>query len=450
MNFKESKNIEIKKIVNNKFLKTVSAFANFGGGKIYFGINDDGSILGVENIDEEKLKIENMINDSINPLPKYDLLEIKVKEKIIIKLEVYAGLNTPYYYKGKAYTRFDTSTIVVDDYILKSLLLKGMNLRYEQQSSSKKYLTFNVLEKMFKDKLGVQELSLDVLKSLALYKDDSFNKAAELFADKNEISSIGLDMVRFGDTESVFLDRLTLEKISLLEQYEKALDFFDKWYSPYEEIVGFYRQKRIHIPREAFRESIANILCHRDYMINAKAKIACYKDRIEIVSPGGLPHGITEDEYIEGRISILRNEIIADVLHRLEIIEKFATGVKRIKSEYSEYKQKPIFKVMSNTVTVILPCIVYDEDGGLNDNNGGLNDNNGGLNDNNGGLNDNNGGLKSLFMIIKQNPGIKAKEASKLLENRSIRTIENQIKKLIDLDIIERRGSKKTGGYYVR
>ncbi len=361
MIFREDKHTELKETISKTFLKTISAFSNLDGGSIYFGVNDEGIIVGLQNIDEERMRIENLINDSIKPLPDYEMIVHKNSSKYFIELKVFTGDNPPYRYNEKTYIRKDTSTVIADDFTLKKLLLKGMNLRYEQVNYNNDNLEFSLLEKMLKEKIGIEKLSKDVLRSMGLYRNNSFNNAAALLADKNDISSSGIDIVRFGDTESIFLDRVREEKVSLLKQYNVALDFFDKWYAPYEEVVGFYRETRIHIPREAYREAIANLLCHRQFMVNAKAKIACYKDKIEIISPGGLPSGIEEEDYLKGKVSVLRNEIVAEVFHRLDIIEKFATGVKRIKREYESFEEKPLFEVSSSTIMVTLPCVSYDK-----------------------------------------------------------------------------------------
>lgn len=177
------------------------------------------------------------------------------------------------------------------------------NLRYEELPYTKE-LQFSELDRFLKEKIKIDDFTLDVLKTLGLYSDGNYNNGAALLADKNIFTAAcGVDMVRFGDSENIFLDRKTFKGVSLLLQYENALSFFDKWYAPYEEVVGFYRQKRIHIPREAFREAIANALCHRDFSINALIRVAAYKDRIEITSPGSLPSGISREEFLEGKFS---------------------------------------------------------------------------------------------------------------------------------------------------
>ena len=80
-----------------------------------------------------------------------------------------------------------------------------------------------------------------------------------------------------------------------------------------------------------------------------------FDDRIEIVSPGGLPSGITENEYLDGKISVLRNRNLANVFYRLGFVEIFGTGITRIKQLYEEGLIKPDFEVSENTIKIMLP-----------------------------------------------------------------------------------------------
>ena len=124
---KEKKNLEFKSTITNTFLKTVSAYSNFGDGEIWFGINDDGSVCGIEHPETVCIDIENRINDSISPKPKF---EMRVDtSKNIICLTVREGAYKPYLYKGKAY-RSDTTSVEVDQAELKSLVLEGSNLYF--------------------------------------------------------------------------------------------------------------------------------------------------------------------------------------------------------------------------------------------------------------------------------------------------------------------------------
>ena len=350
---KENRFTEFKEGLSSGFLKTVSAFANFGTGKILFGIKDDGSIKGIQNPDKMCLDIENKINDSIQPKPDFSFSINRNTD--VITLEVKDGAFKPYLYKGKAYRRSDTATVEVDQIELKRLILMGDNMSFEELPSPAQDLTFESFFRIIQQKLKLESLSTDVLKTLGFYtKKGEFNHAAALFADKNNFS--GIDMVRFGASISEILDRDILTNKSILEEYNQAIFFFEKYYQ-YEKIEGMERNLIERIPIEAFRETLANAIVHRVWDIPAHIRIAMYPDRIEIYSPGGLPSGISKEEYLKGYISRLRNPIIANVFFRLHLIEMFGTGIKRIMTCYEEYDVKPIFDISENNICVTLPVV---------------------------------------------------------------------------------------------
>ena len=129
-------------------------------------------------------------------------------------------------------------------------------------------------------------------------------------------------------------------------------------YYTYEEIVGAQRVARERIPEDAFREALANALVHRQWDVPQHVRISMFEDRVEIVSPGALPRGITEREYISGQASILRNPILGNVFFRLHIIERFGTGVARIRDAYRQSLREPDFAVFENSIKVTLPVLV--------------------------------------------------------------------------------------------
>ncbi|NLP48609.1 MAG: AAA family ATPase [Clostridiales bacterium] len=356
----EKYNLEFKREITVTFLKTVSAFANYNDGEVVFGVDDTGRPVGMQDLEEESLRIENMINSSLEPLPDYQITREETEGKTLIRLLVFKGKDTPYYYKGKAYKRADTSTVEVDRFELRRLALEGLNLNYEEKKAGTQKLSFDLLEKKLKEKVGIEKLNLDIMKTLNLYDQQGYyNYAAELFSDKNFLEFSGLDLVRFGDSISQILYRERINKKSLLFQYDRAIELFEQYYT-YEEIEGFLRQRKELIPKEAFREALANAIVHRVWDVNALIQIAMYEDRLEITSPGGLPAGMKQDEYLFGNISILRNPIVASVFHRLDIIEKFGTGISRINKEYKDSVTKPVFKIRENSVLIVLPVLNTD------------------------------------------------------------------------------------------
>lgn len=348
----EKRDLEWKVEITNSFLKTVSAFSNFGTGEIKFGINDDGTVIGIENPKKACLDLENKINDAISPKPDY---RFSVDENNVITLLVQEGPYKPYLYKGKAYRRNDTATVEVDQMELKRLTLEGMNLSYEALPAIDEDISFHYFEQILIEKLGITKMSDDVLRTLGFYtKDRRFNNAATLFADVNSFS--GVDIARFGESTNIILDRETIAGISVLEQYDRAVALFRKYYQ-YDLISGMERKKVDLVPETAFREALANALVHRNWDIPSHIRIAMYADKIEITSPGGLPNGITEDEYLNGNISNLRNPVIGNIFYRLNYIEMFGTGIHRIKTEYQNNPLQPEFSVSQNTIRIVLPVL---------------------------------------------------------------------------------------------
>lgn len=350
---KETKKLEFKSEITNTFLKTVSAFANYEGGRIIFGVSDDGKIIGLQDPVQSRLDIENKINDTIRPQPQFEL-EIQESDKTVT-LKVEAGRNTPYTYKSKAYRRSDTSTIEVDEAELVRLILQGRNIKYEELTARKQNLSFEILEKKVKRELGIENFNRDVLKTLNLYRDsDGYNNAAELLADENTFP--GVDIARFGESISVLLKRVTFEHESVLSELEKSISVYCDYYQ-YEEIRGFDRRKIEKIPEVAFRETLANAFIHRTWDVNAHIRVLMFDDRIEVLSPGGLPAGISEAEYLNGNVSILRNPILGNIFYRLHIVEILGTGILRIKEAYQQSSRKPIFEISDHSIKVILPVL---------------------------------------------------------------------------------------------
>lgn len=416
---KESRNLEYKENINsNTFMKTVSAYANYGTGEIVFGITDDGRKTGVLNPVDACLNLENKINDSLKPVPDY---KIEIREESLIVLTVYEGIYKPYLYKGKAYKRNDSATIEVERLEYNRLILEGCNQSFEETVSIDQNLTFQQLEKKFIDTMGITKLNIDILKTLELYSDkNGFNNAAALLADKNSFK--GIDIIRFGDSIDEIMDREFFDGISVISQLEKSTQMFWKYYQ-YEKIEGSERKIIDKVPEKAFREAIANALVHRMWDINAAIKVSMYSDRIEISSPGDLPAAISEEEYLNGQISILRNPIIGNVFFRLKYIEKFGTGILRINRAYANALIKPSYQIFSNSIKVILPVISTDYN--LNETE------------------------KMLLTFLKNRNNLTRKEIEKLSGMEKTKIIRG-LNNLIQKNIVQREGNGRGTRYKIK
>lgn len=359
--FGESNILEFKEKVSNTLFKTISAFANYKDGKILIGIADDGTIVGVNDVQSLKLSLENAINDNVLPRPDYEIKDSEYDGKSIIEIQIRKGRNVPYLYKGDAYRRMDTSTIKINENELFDLLLKKRNLSYDASESSNQNLKFDYLEKIMNEELNLTKVDINVLISLGLNKGGKFNIAAELLSNQNEVPNSFVDIVKFGNSTSVFLDRNRYEKCSVLKQYQETINMFQLHYKPYQVVEGFERVTKLRVPEAAFREAVANAIVHRDYLVNGGIQISMYVNRIEIDSPGGLPEGITKENYLNDLVSVPRNPVLAGVFYRLGIIELFGTGVRRIIDAYIGCELKPNFIIDESRIKIVLPVINYSE-----------------------------------------------------------------------------------------
>lgn len=351
----ETNSLEFKREPARTFLKTVSAFANYGTGEILFGVEDDGSVTGVEDVAHMRLAIENALNDSMSPVPRFSIERRVISGLPVVALTVFEGENKPYLYRGKAYRRNDTADVEVDRIEFNRLVLEGRHLTFDEVSSKEQVLSFEILGAELRERVGVETMSTDILRTLGLYTaGGGYSNAAAMLADKNALP--GIDVVRFGSNISEIRDRERFIGISALSQLHGALDMYRKYYQ-YEVIDGALRTTRQMVPEEAFREAVANALIHRRWDIPANIQISMESGSVTVSSPGGLPSGITFGEYLSGHVSVLRNPIIANVFYRLDYVEIFGTGVERIMAAYDEMPVKPQFSVSDNLLTVELPVI---------------------------------------------------------------------------------------------
>jgi ATP-dependent DNA helicase RecG len=360
----ESKYLEYKQAYTQTLLKTVSAFANYHDGLIVIGVADSGEIIGVDKPEEVRLSIEKAINDSIEPKPFFEIEELHHDQgKTLILLRVYKGDYTPYTYHHKAYKRMDTATVPVDRYGHEELILQGRNSSFEELPAGSPDLNFQFLTKKLKQTIGIHQMTEDLLVTLGLKASGRYNNAAMLISDENPMKNAEINLIAYKqDSVLEIKDKQSLKGMSVLEQFEKCMDFYSKHVNISEVIDGPYRRTIAEIPLVAYREAVANMIVHRDYSRDDAGRIEVFSDRIEVTSPGGLPIGISDEEYLQGRISVARNRLLADIFLRLKIIEKLATGVRRIKEYYKDSKAKPQFLVSDNSILVVLPKVQYSEE----------------------------------------------------------------------------------------
>ncbi|WP_314293479.1 ATP-binding protein [Leptotrichia massiliensis] len=371
----ENEKIEFKENAKtNAYIKTAVAFANGNGGKIVFGVKDNGEIAGVENEFEVMDGIINAISDSCYPMIVPNISLHTLENKTIILVEIEGGKKKPYYLKSKgmqkgSYIRSGATTrIIEEDYVLKELVLEGENKYFDQQVCHGESVSDEEIEKFCEwlEKLARENSETDikikkVTKNTLLSWKVLEEKNGRIFPTNAYILLSGKENwevsrkiqcgVFKGETRSIFVDKKEFEG-SIIMQLEKAYQYVLEKINLGSDIVGIYRVDKYEIPPKSIRELIANAVIHRSYLEPNDIQVALYDNRLEITSPGMLLSGVNVKRMKEG-YSKLRNRAIASVFAYVNIIEKWGSGIPRIMDEIREYGlQEPEFIAFENDFRV--------------------------------------------------------------------------------------------------
>lgn len=358
----ESKTTEFKREYTEDIKYAVVAFANTDGGKIYIGINDDGSVCGIKETDATMLRITNMIRDVVRPdvtmFTECTLEEIDGHSVVVVTVQ--RGTARPYYLSGKGvrpegvYIRQGASSVPASETAILNMIKETSGDCYEDARSVNQQLTFETAGNYFaKYNLPFgdqQKRSLNIVGA-----DGTYTNLGMLLSDQC-IHTIKL-AVFDGSKKSVFRDRKELSG-SLLVQLEDAYSYIDQFNRTRAEFEGLERIDKRDYPSEALREALLNAITHRDYSFSGSTLISIFDDRIELVTIGGLVRGLTFDDIMLG-VSALRNQKLANVFYRLKLIEAYGTGILKINESYADYTVKPQFEVTDNAFKITLPNTNY-------------------------------------------------------------------------------------------
>ncbi len=354
----ESLNIEYKREYSDSIKKSVIAFANTLGGKIYIGINDDLTTYGIEKPDEVQLQITNVLRDSIKPdISMFVTLTNEVKDgKHIIILEVQRGTACPYYLSSKGirpegvFVRQGASSVPATETAILKMIKETSGDSYEESLSLFQELTFDACKKEFE--LMKLKFSKEQMRSLGLIKTDGLYSNLALLLSDQCVHTIKVGVFQ-GTTKKVFKDRYEFTG-SLFKQLRDCFEFIDRYNSTRAEIKGLFRIDYRNYPEIAIREALLNALVHRDYSFSASTLISIFDDRIEMVTIGGLMRGLSMEDMLLG-VSILRNKSLANVFYRLKMIEAYGTGVRKIIESYDEFPNyKPLIETTDNAFKITL------------------------------------------------------------------------------------------------
>lgn len=362
MRFRETETVELKSIVMDDIKKEIIAFANCDGGTVYVGVADDGKVLGVENADECALQISNMVRDAVKPdvtmFIHYETLECD--GKAVVAVNIQRGTNRPYYLAKKGlrpegvYVRQGYSSVPATDTAIRQMIKETDGDSFENMRSINQALTFEATKKEFEKRNVV--FGQPQMQTLKIVSADGIYTNLGLLLSEQCLHTIKAAVFE-GINQNVFKDRREFSG-SLMQQLNDVYDYIDFHNQTHATFRKLLRIDTRDYPEVAVREALLNTLVHRDYSFRASTLISIYDDRIEFVSIGGLLPGLELDDLMMG-VSVCRNPHLANVFYRLQLIEAYGTGMKKIMGAYANALVQPKIKTTNNAFKIILPNVNF-------------------------------------------------------------------------------------------
>ena len=363
----EGGTVEFKRSLTKDVGRELCAFANAGGGTVLVGVSDAGKVVGVADHNRLKSRVLSTARSADPPI------EVKVESVgEILRVAVPPQKRKPYSFGGRFFMRDGASSQQMSNAEVEDLFYAAGRLHFDR----KPCLDFSMEKDLddetwmrFSARAKIPE-SMDrmvALRNLGLLdgEDRMTHAGAWLLAR---------DVRRFTTTAHVSCALfLGTEKVRILDRR----DFHSDIPTMVDDAVAWIltkinvefiikhvrREERPELPEEALREAVANAVAHRDYRSTANVQIYVFKDRIEIVSPGGLPAGMAEPDL--GVKSMPRNPLLFGMLYRMDVVENIGSGIKRIRDLCREHGvAEPVIYVSEHWVTVTFPrptALIYAE-----------------------------------------------------------------------------------------
>ncbi len=415
----------------DKGLKSITAMLNkHGMGTVYFGVDDDGNVVGLTIGKTTCEDVRNKINNFIDPKIIYELEVLKSddnKEYLKLKAE---GTNMPYSYDGRYFIRNVSSDEKVSNELLRKMLVSSSNDLIKNMASADQDLTFNEFCLYFTS-LGLYAPNThEFFESKGLFnKENKFNLMAYLLSDQ---STISLKVVKFeGTDKSVMSSRTEFGNKCLLNSVLDVLNYFKSINTTRVVLEDGVRQEKQLFNYEAFREAWINACLHNSWSSMVPPSIFIFDDRIEVLSYGGLPYGLSLDSFYSG-LSKPVNVTLLGIFNLVGFSEQSGHGVPKIVNAYS----KDAFNFDDNTLKVTIK-FAYEPDFVLYRKNRLK------------AIESLTKKQKTVYDVLQENPYITLEEIA-IKNEISLTGVKNTVSKLQSLDLLERVGSKRDGKWIIK
>lgn len=440
----ETNTIEYKQELTDGLEKEVVAFLNSKtGGKIIIGMSDAGTAVGILNPDDIMLRIKDRLKHNILPAClSFIGLSVEINDgKQLVCVEVFSAWDKPYYISKYGmsprgcYVRVGTAAEPMSQSQIELMFSKRVRNSMVSIPSPRNELSFNQLKIYYEEKSKrLNQRFLETLELLTPQKTPNY--AAYLLADENGNS---IKFAKYLDTSRVTLiENEEYGYCCLVKAFDRLIDRLMIENKTFAKITATKRLERRMIEPTALREAVLNALLHNDYVNSAPPKVEMFSDRLEITSMGGLPIGLSVDDFFSG-LSAPRNKELMRVFRDLELAEHLGSGVPRI----LEYYPKEVFSVSENYIRITFPfentfveLVNQNDDAAVNAVVGAVV---------NAAEEQNN----LIVDFVAKNPGCRKPMIAAFLKI-NIRTLERHIKILVDNGRLIFKGAPKTGGYFIK
>lgn len=426
------------------WLKSVSAFANGSGGSLFFGIDNNGIVKGLDDVQHVCETISSRIRDYMDPLPEVEMIPHETNGLHILQLKVSSGHYTPYYYVGDgqfmAFVRVGDESLPATAEQMVRLVLKGSNKTFDSLHTDYKAeeFSFTILANAFKDRTK-QDWNKKYLLSFGLVTGTGhLTNAGALFADDCPLWQSRLYCTRWEGKEKGDAINDAEFTGNILMLLREAMNFVKSNTKRGWEKLPDRRKNKPEYAERAILETMVNHLIHRDYTVmGSEVHIDIYDDRLTVTSPGGMYNGLLiQDLDIADVSSERRNPILANVMAQLDYMEKRGSGLTRICNETKAqdgYKEelRPAFKsTQAQFQTIIFAVTDTSNVGDMTETR----------------LTER---QQKILNLIKESPTISGRQMSEIL-SVSQRTVERDLSALQKFGILRHDGKDNDGVWVTR
>jgi len=469
----EGNRLEFKSHVDlDQIAITITALINTQGGDVIIGVDENKTVIGVENSIEQCNAIQKFLVEQIKPTAPISVQVINYKGKDVILISVWEGAKKPYSFNNIIYNRDQKesvkakperlSEIIMDRKVSESawerMPVLGAELSDLDESEIENTIEFY---KKFKENAHFEDAE-DFLLQLGLIQQGNITNACMLLFGKDPTRFIPQAKIRLTiypqkDTSDKYLGDEVFDK-NIFQNISKIFEYLDIEFGKSLIIKGLLREESYNYPRLALRESILNAIVHRDYnSVKSFLQISIYSDRTEVSNYGGLPEGITIKDLEVEHSSILRNPDIAKYCFIRKHIELLGGGTLRMIKDCRVNKfKKPEWKDNNNIFIVIFPGVSHQrrDDGVIEGITEGISKGvmakiegvTEGVTE--GVSADIKEKIKKILLLLYKEEGLNTNDIE-TATGIPAKTLERYIKILNKEGVISFKGAGRTGGYYI-